>query len=254
MKVMLTQPDSRTGDMRADIASLVDGSPVPECDIAVLPELIGGTASTEEYESAIAELARSWNCWLVGGSHYLPMEHGLINSGVVCSPTGEITSTFHKSRPYGSELGNGVVPGEKSTVFEVDGRRVAVFICSDFWFSDALTQLDVNPDVILIPSFSITQKQDPSAARELWKHMTVSRAYEYAAYVGVSDWAHPCKFDGLSAAGVTGLVNPRPRGDVYHQAQSGRFGVYELDFDRLDSFRANRAERGFLGKAETERR
>ena len=53
MKILLTQPDSRTGDMRADIDALVNGESVPGCDVAVLPELIGSTAGTEEYEARI---------------------------------------------------------------------------------------------------------------------------------------------------------------------------------------------------------
>jgi len=246
MKILLTQPEMRSGDMRRDIADLISGTEVPECDIAVLPELIGSTAVTEDYESQISDLARSWSCYVVGGSHYLPMDHGLVNSGVVAAPDGTIVTRYQKTRPYGSEINSGVVLGDTSGHFEVDGRQVAVLICSDVWFSESFSELSANPDVILIPSFSITQRGSPNKARELWNHVTVSRPYENAAYVGVSDWAFPCKFDGLSAAGVTGLVNPRPEGDLYFTSQENKFGLYELDFDRLDGFRANRSERGFL--------
>lgn len=246
MKILLTQPATRSGDMKVDIEELLAGETVPECDVAVLPELIGSTASTEEYEQRVIDLAQKWDCHVVGGSHYLALEHGLVNSGVVSDSDGNIVTRYQKTRPYGSEIGSGVVLGDTSGLFELKGRKIAVLICSDVWFSESFSELIANPDVILIPSFSITQRGHPDKARELWKHMTVSRAYEYAAYVGVSDWAYPCRFDGLAAAGVTGLVNPRPEGDLYFRSQEGKFGIYELDFVRLDGFRANRAERGFL--------
>ena len=233
-----------------DIDALVSGEDIPECDIAVLPELIGSTTSTEDYEQLVVELAKDWGCYVVGGSHYLPLDHGLVNSGIVSDSEGTIVSRYQKTRPYGSEIGSGVVLGDRTGLFELNGRRIAVLICSDVWFSESFSELPADPDVILIPSFSITQRGSPNKARELWKHMTVSRAYEFAAYVGVSDWSYPCKFDGLAAAGVTGLVNPRPEGDLYFTSQEGRFGLYELDFERLDGFRKNRSERGFLGNAQ----
>lgn len=248
MKILLTQPSRRSGDMCQDIEELIRDESTPDCDIAVLPELIGSTSPTKIYEEQIMALAKRWQCHVVGGSHYLPLERGLVNAGIVCNREGQIVTRYEKVRPYGSELGRGVVRGSTSGSFELDGRKIMILICSDIWFSDSFFDLDGAPDVILIPSFSVTQKSNPDSARQLWKHMLISRAYEYAAYVGVSDWAHPCEFDGLSAAGVTGLANPRPSGDCYHIAQSKKFSVYELDFTRLDAFRQNRAVRGFLWK------
>jgi predicted amidohydrolase len=169
-----------------------------------------------------------------------------VNSGIVADDCGSIVARYEKVRLYGSELGRGIVGGSTFGRFECEIEFV-VLICSDLWFSDSFSKLQASPDAILIPSFSITQKRDPNSARQLWRHMAIARAYEYAAYVGVSDWAHPCQFDGLSAAGVSGIANPRPDGDCFFSPnQDAELCVHELNFARLDAFRKNRAVRGFL--------
>ena len=166
---------------------------------------------------------------------------------MVADAKGRIVARYEKVRPYGSELERGIVGGSSVGRFSVGDREFVVLICSDLWFSDSFSSLDAHPDAIFIPSFSVTQKEDPRSARQLWQHMTISRAYEYTSYVGVSDWAHSCKFDGLYAAGVSGFANPRPNGDCYYSAnEEKKLRVYELDFSRLDAFRDNRAVRGFL--------
>lgn len=218
------------------------------CDILVLPELIGSNEPTESYQQAICSLAKYWACTIVGGSHYLPLERGLVNSGIVADPKGRVLCSYEKVRPYGSELQRGIISGESVGKFRISGRDCVVLICSDLWFSDSFNALDSNPDLILIPSFSITQRDSPEHARQLWRHMAVSRAYEHAAYVAISDWAYPCRFDGLAAAGVSGLANPRPTEEgAFFLANGDReIHTYHLDLERLDAFRANRADRGFL--------
>lgn len=247
LRVTLAQPSSRTGDFEIDIDALFDGQDFPDCDVLVLPELIGGTADSKLYESLIRDLATRLKCHVVGGSCYIPSDQALINSGIVINERGVIVSRYEKVRPYGSELETGVAAGKKFGRFNIGGRWFAVLICSDLWFSDSLSGLNERPDTLLIPSFSITQRDNPKKARELWKHMLISRAYEYTAYIGVSDWAHPCRFDGLPAAGVTGFANPSPNGDFFYTTNTEqKFRSYELDYTKLDSFRANREVRGFL--------
>ena len=76
--------------------------------------------------------------------------------------------------------------------------------------------------------------------------MTVSRAYEFATYVGVSDWAYPCTYDGLHSSGVAGLATPLPNGDCFFTPIGDEcFKGYQLDFERLDQLRENRKTLGF---------
>jgi predicted amidohydrolase len=250
LTVVLSQPDSRTGMLAEDLSVLFDSQRVPDCDILVLPELIGGKADPSAYEDAIRGLARQHACYVIGGSCYVFRNGGLLNAGIVVDRKGHVVTHYEKLRPYGSEVDAGV--GEGSTIgqFVLEGRRVSVLICSDLWFSQTLTSLDDDPEVVIIPSFSITQRDDPTKPRELWKHMLIARAYEHAAYFGVCDWAHACIFDGLPAAGVSGFANPRPDDDSFYSANGDQhFRAYPLDFRRLSAFRENRASRGFIRRA-----
>lgn len=233
--------------MADDLAALFATQKVPDCDILVLPELIGGRAYPAEYEGTICDLARRYHCYVVGGSCYVVRNSRLLNAGAVSDPTGYLVARYEKLRPYGSEAEAGVCAGSAIGHFVVEGRKISVLICSDLWFSQTLTSLDSDPEVVIIPSFSITQRDDPRKPRELWKHMLIARAYEHAAYVGVCDWAHPCLFDGLPAAGVSGFANPRPDDDSFYTANGDQpFRGYTLDFRRLTAYRQNRASRSFI--------
>ncbi|MBV7331415.1 hypothetical protein KFU94_24895 [Chloroflexi bacterium TSY] len=166
---------------------------------------------------------------------------------VVASPTGDIVARYEKSRPYGSELDREIEGGTTWGHFCLHGRSVLVLICADLWFSALFRQLETLPDVVLIPSFSVTQKPDPAPARNLWKHMAVSRAYEFTTYVGISDWAYPCVFDGLFSCGVSGLADPLPDDACFFTPVGDEvFKSYKLRFERLDELRENREMRGFL--------
>lgn len=248
LTVVLAQPASRTGDMGEDLYRLFNEESVPRCDVLVLPELIGAKDEGQKYLKSICDLAKDHQCHFVGGSRYVNRNGMQVNAGVVANERGKIIATYEKMRPYGSEIHTGVSGGNTVGKFTIRGRIFAVLICSDLWFSETFSTLDYHPDALLIPSFSITQRDDPTKPRELWEHMLVARAYEYTAYVGVCDWSRDCRFDdGLSAVGVSGFANPRPDGGGYYSGNGdSRFRSYELDFSRLDAFRENRAGRGFL--------
>ena len=251
MNIVLAQPPRRTGDLEQDIETMFVGDTNPLCDLLVLPELIGANSEPDQYTRTIRSLARRFGCYVVGGSSYRPGSDGVVNAGIVVDSQGQTVTRYEKLRPYGSEIDAGISSGTKIGQFDLRGRSFAVMICSDLWFSETIASLGCHPDVLLIPSFSITQRGDPEKARQLWKHMLVARAYEYSAYVGVCDWAHPCEFEGLRASGVSGFADPRPNGESFFEGNGNRRVVsYELDFDRLDSFRENRVSRGFSTRLE----
>ncbi len=250
LRVSLVQPAVRTGDLETDLDVLFQALPTPTCDVLVLPELIACNASPATYEAAMRSIAMENRCHVVGGSAYAPAPDGKLNAGLVVDQSGKIVSRYEKFRPYGAENGAGVSRGKTSGTFEVAGRTFAVMICADMWFSESFALLGCEPDVLLIPSFSITQREDPDKARRLWQHMMIARAYEYAAYVGVCDWAHPCEFEGLPAAGVSGFADPRPNGESFFAGNGDdHIRTYTLDFERLESFRSNRVDRGFASLA-----
>jgi predicted amidohydrolase len=143
-----------------------------------------------------------------------------------------------------------VEPGTLLGELTIEGRNLLVFICADFWFVDLLLRATRAPDLVLVPALSVTRKPSPDYSRSLWKHLAISRAYEFGTYVGISDWAHPSKLPILFTSGVGGFADPTTTDAERFFAPVGSSGVavHELDFDALDAFRGDRVGRGFFWK------
>jgi predicted amidohydrolase len=217
-------------------------------DVLVLPELVAGDCSQLDYDSAVGRLATQVGCLVVGGSHYASNGSGRINRGSVATPDGRILCRYEKVNPYGVEHERAVAAGSSPGWFEYAGRQVVVLLCADLWFSRVFHSLPVEADVVLVSSFSVSQKPEPRHPRALWQHMAVSRAYEFGAFVGISDWAHPVEYAGTPSSGVAGLATPNPRlhESFFRPVGDVSFEVFELDFGRLDELRADRRRRGFV--------
>lgn len=250
MRLLLTQLDADPGVGLDNLGQVERMLPtdVSHDDVLLLPELFGGEIETAAYEQHLGEFAARVGCHVVGGSHHAPAGGELTNAGTIVGPSGAVIDRYGKRRPYGSE--QETVTADHATGagrFHIAGREVVVVVCADFWFSEFLHGLDTSPDVVLVPAFSVSQKPSPDHARSLWTHMTASRAYEFSAFIGVSDWAHPVAWDGLPSSGVAGFADPNPTLDRVHFDPAGDAGVMivDPDFARLDELRLNRIERGF---------
>jgi len=252
MKIVLTQPLHRSEDINQNFEMILDSAlhskeTLEGAKVLVLPELIGATSSKEKYENWVKTAAKALKCIVVGGSHHEEREKATFNCGVVASSEGKIIACYDKQRPYGFEFNHGIVGGNTWGQFNLDGRQFLILICSDLWYSSLFHQLEIPPDVVLTPSFSITQKQSPMASQNLWQVMAVSRAYEFSTYVGVSDWAHSCEYNGLHSCGVSGLADPSPDDKCFFIPVGDKvFKSYQIDFDRLDELRKNQKARNFL--------
>ncbi len=218
-------------------------------DILLLPELLGGESPRPEYEGFVSDLAAKLGCFVVGGSHHDAGRGRKFNCGAVANSTGTVVSRYQKLWPDGIEVKMGIAPGSKTGHFEVAGCRVLVLVCADFWYSSViLSRLHPRPDLILVPTFSISLRSSPLAARSLWQSMAISRAYEFGVYVGISDWAHPCDYHGLKSSSVAGFADPRPQ---THDGFFSPLGIqtiigHDLELSRLRWLREHRSTRAFL--------
>lgn len=220
--------------------------PAPD-DVLLLPERIHPSLSADEYHSDLRSLARSLGCVVVGGSQHEDRGGEVVNAGVAVDPEGSILARYEKIRPYALERGR-VAPGSGPGELVIAGHRFMVLVCADFWFSDLFTRAERLPDAILVPALSVSRKPTPDYSRAMWQHLAISRAYEFGAFVGVSDWGHPSKLPALAASGVAGFANPaltEPR-DLFVPLGSAEARAFPLDFDALDVFRTDRKNRGFF--------
>ena len=256
MRLVLSQLSKRVDDGPSNfeaVERMLDRSPsiATAADLLVLPELIGCEASDADYQQCVRNLAKRAGCYVVGGTHHSRRGRFVVNGGVVSDPAGDIVADYQKMRPYGVEADLGVKAGTHAGSFALRGRTIAVFVCSDFWYSESFFHNGERPpDLVIVTTFSITQRSSPMLARTLWKHMAVARAYEFAAYVGVSDWRAGCTYRGQPSCGVAGLANPRPvgRNGFFSALNRRTLALHELNFERLEGLRTNRSERGFPWK------
>jgi predicted amidohydrolase len=218
-------------------------------DVLLLPERFDPRVEAAPYERDVTSLARSLGCHVVGGSHHERRAGGDVNAGAIVDPSGDVVGRYEKLRPYASERPF-VEPGTGLGEFTISGARVLVLICADFWFVDLFLRATRPPDVVLVPALSVTRKSSPDYSRALWRHLAISRAYEFGAYVGVSDWAYPSELPIHFSAGAGGFADPTALDPEKFFSPIGETGVavHELDFAALEAFRQDRIARGFFWK------
>jgi len=255
MRLILVQPQLRhlagTSNLET-IGHLLQSAHVDavDDDLLLLPERFDLREEASPYEEDVASLARSLGCHVVGGSHHERREGAAFNAGVVVDPRGNIVVHYEKLRPYALER-QFVSPGNRRGALTVAGRHIVLLICADFWFVDLLLGARPPPDVVLVPALSVTRKTSPAYSRALWKHLAVSRAYEFGTYVGISDWAYPSELPALFTSGVGGLADPTAIDPDKFFVPIGTSGVavYDLDFEVLGAFRRDRVDRGFFWRS-----
>ena len=248
MKLLLVNPRLVAGAQDANLAALrallapFRGSVGPN-DLALLPEhhYFG---AWDTYLDEMRELAAWLGSTLIAGSMHRQVGATHLNTGAVLSADGALVTLYEKLRPYAKEREH-VSPGSTRGGFGIAGRRVAVMICADFWFTDLFVSQPM-PDLVLVPALSVTRKPTPQYSQTLWRHTAVARAYEYGVFVGISDWAHDSSLPEQHTSGVTGFADPTQSEPAQLFQPIAGAALVDVDFSRLDAFRADRRARGFF--------
>ncbi len=255
MRLILTQPQLKAFDNAHSldtIRRLLEGvqGGLDREDIVVLPEHAFFVQAQQEYLAITQQLARDCGCHLVGGSFHEIGEGMKRNTGAVLTPEGDVVGWFDKLRPYADERRR-VDAGSRLGEFRIGELNVLVLICADFWFSDLFYKAHVLPDFVLVPALSVTRKSTPDYSRALWKHLAVSRAYEFGVFVGISDWGFPSELPKHITSGVGGFADTtgNEHSAFYRATGDAALQVIEPDLDALAQFRRDRQDRGFYWKA-----
>ncbi len=252
MKIALLNPTLRSDDNRFNldrVESLVHSLGRFDAeDLVLLPERFF-LDEGDEYDAFVRSIAREAGCTVVGGSHHGVLDGRRVNFGRAVNSRGETIATYSKIRPYFNERER-VSPGSAFGEFQLNGKNILVLVCADFWFSDLFQKSTRLPDLVLVPALSVSRKASPDYSRSLWRHLSVTRAYEFGVYVGISDWSRLSSLPPLRSCGVGGLADPTctdPDGFYAPVADDG-IATFPLDFDALEKFREDRRMRGFFWK------
>jgi predicted amidohydrolase len=257
MRLVIVQPLLRHLPEADNVRAVLDAleSSAVACerdDVLLLPERFHLSTSRDRYLVDVQRIARAAGCTVVGGSHHEQRAEHQVNAGVVVDASGIVIGQYEKVRPYHAERAL-VSPGKPMGEIVIGGHAALVLVCADFWYSDLLFRAHSLPDLVLVPALSVSRKPTPDFSRALWRHLTVTRAYELGAFIGVSDWAHDSELPVLRASGVSGFADPtaaQPDG-LFCPLPSHGAAAFPLDFAALRAFRDDRAERGFFWKQDT---
>jgi predicted amidohydrolase len=222
MKVAAIQHDITWEDRDTTLAALAPKVAAAAADgarLVVLSEMfaVGFSMAPERVaepeggptEQWLVEQARGHGVWVAGS---IPQrgEGRPRNVLVLASPVGEVTR-YAKVHPftYSGEHEHYDAGTELVTV-DVEGVRVALFVCYDLRFADELWSLALDTDLYVVVA------NWPAKRRHHWRSLLVARAIENQAYVvgcnrvGVGD--------GIDYAGDSAIVDPL--GEVLVSASS----------------------------------
>ncbi|MBI4046426.1 MAG: carbon-nitrogen hydrolase family protein [Devosia nanyangense] len=252
MRVVLTQPKTKANDQSniRQIGRLLHkaGFVGDVHDAIVLPELVGEGATADEYVSDVSALAREFGCHVIGGSHFVTERGAIINRGVVVNADGEIIAQYSKANPYGAERVVSDAKGQGGVSFRIGDVECFAASCADFFHLETFQGLRARPEILFVPAFTVSRKSSPVMARARWRHAMVARAFEQAAFVAVSDWAHPVTGYGrYPSSGVAGLAHPDPSepSDLLKLVGRRQVGIFDIDLEACRLLRADQRARGF---------
>jgi len=192
-------------------AVVVTQSAAAGAHLVVLPEMCtsGFTMNVADFAESmtgdritrLSRMARSSGVWLVAGvptrdTH--SSERVVRNSALVFSPSGDLAAAYHKQKLFAyADEQRSYMGGDQSVVLEIDGVRVAPFICYDLRFPELFRAVAAQSDLILIIA------SWPAARRTHWDVLLRARAIEnqcYVAGVNRSGEGGGITYDGGSAA------------------------------------------------------
>jgi len=193
-------------------AVVVTQSAAAGARLVVLPEMCtsGFTMNVADFAEPVAgesitrlsHMARSSGIWLVAGVPTIDddaAERVVRNSALVFSPSGAVASMYHKQKLFAyADEQKSYTPGVQSpVVLDIEGVRVAPFICYDLRFPELFRAVASQSDLILVIA------SWPAARRTHWDVLLRARAIEnqcYVAGINRSGLGGGITYDGGSAA------------------------------------------------------
>jgi predicted amidohydrolase len=207
-------------------ARIVAGAAAAGARLVVLPEMCtsGFTMDAANYAEAmtsdrvtrLSHMALSAAVWLIAGVPTADIganDRVARNSALIFSPTGELAEAYHKQRLFAyADEQRTYGRGDRSVVIDVDGVRVAPFICYDLRFPELFRSVASDVDLIVVIA------SWPAARRTHWDTLLRARAIENQCYVigvnrsgeggGISYDGGSTAFDPWGAE-LTGNTAPR---------------------------------------------
>jgi predicted amidohydrolase len=190
MKVAAVQHDIRWEDVAANhahVRPMIAGAAAAGARLAVLPEMFATGFSMRPERIAedeggpterfLVDEAAAHGLHLIGSIAQRGADGRYRNNAIVAAPDGAV-QRYAKIHPfsYAGEHEH-YAAGDKPLTVDIDGLRVAVFVCYDLRFADEFWPLAPDTDLYVVPA------NWPEPRREHWRLLLRARAVENQAYV-----------------------------------------------------------------------
>lgn len=252
--VSCSTPDDNLNIIKTQLATL---SPVKN-QLVLLPENVLSFAQKDsylslaeplgkgDYQSQLADLARSHHCYLICGSFPIisPEKQRVYTSSLVFSPQGKLISFYHKIHLFDALVDDNKLVYKESDSFTagdavklfdwvVDKKviKVGLAICYDLRFPALFQTLREQGAEVILLAAAFTQV----TGKLHWLPLLQARAIETQCYIVASNQGglHEC---GLETYGHSMIISPK--GEIVQQLKKG-VGSIQCLFDRalLESVR-----------------
>ncbi len=201
-----------------NIAKDIDNAALYNPDIMVLTECVFHTRILPEdysiintlddkYVSLLKEKAKEYNTYIVASIRMRDDNDNLRNAGILIDRNGEIKGVHYKSHLTIGEYEEGMLPGDEIDVYETDFGKVAILICWEHFFPEAVRLAMLKgAEILLVPTHGFK------------KERIQTRANESGCYAVTSQYK-----DG------TVIVNPL--GEIIGDCSDSQYAVSEIDLN-----------------------
>lgn len=214
LTVALGEYDTGWHDPKTSIAAasrLITRVAEVGADVVILPELATTGATTDGERAvpidsadvkALRAIAKAHQMWVITGIA-LRESHGAcaVNAAIAIDPSGEIVATHRKRRLFalGGE-DRDFTPGGDSTVVDINGVRLGLFICYELRFPELFGPIASQVDAMAVVA------NWPANRQEHWDALLRARAIENQCFmIGVNRTGHA---DDLSYIGGSTVFDP----------------------------------------------
>jgi predicted amidohydrolase len=191
------------------LRDLLAGETITPGSLIIVPEMFEtgfsmdvhatGQSETRDGEALLRELARQYDCAVMGGVASPVKNNRSSNEAVVFDPAGNELARYRKMQPFSLTGEQNHYPaGNRPVVFEWQGIKISPFICYDLRFPEIFRRavIDGAELITVIACW-------PAVRSEHWVRLLQARAIENLAWtVGVNRCGEEPKlvFDGRSTA------------------------------------------------------
>ena len=183
-----------------------------------LPEYALGNKSTYSLEKflktkeKISLFAQETHSYIIAGSFAHFQDSKWFNRSLVFNHEGENVFYYDKTHPFNFELKNGITPGTRTEVLNINDLKIKLLLCSDLWFPEEIRNLSKEHiDLIIVPAMAVVKNAKLiQYGKALWHSLALTRSKENVIPLMVSDWAAQPMRESYTC-GSSCIINPSIR-------------------------------------------